>query len=140
MWQEDADNRQRQVQYNQQPEHIHPDSGFFRPSFMAFSNTDTVSLLGRLGLATVEERGMRIFPISGRSVDVRNAMVSYISRAGNVELCCKSEVISISRGAVGFDVAVLRLEDRMRVDCIHARNVIVATGGLSYPCASMRVM
>ena len=114
-------------------EHIHPDSGFFRPSFMAFSNTDTVSLLGRLGLATVEERGMRIFPLSGRSVDVRNAMVSYISRAGNVELCCKSEVISISRGAVGFDVAVLRLEDRMRVDCIHARNVIVATGGLSYP-------
>ena len=120
-------------QWEEFREHVHPDSGVFRPAFMAFSNTDTVSLLGRLGLATVEERGMRIFPISGRSVDVRNAMVSYISRAGNVELCCKSEVISISRGAVGFDVAVLRLEDRMRVDCIHARNVIVATGGLSYP-------
>ena len=28
-------------------EHIHPDSGFFRPSFMAFSNSDTVSLLNR---------------------------------------------------------------------------------------------
>ena len=114
-------------------EHIHPDSGFFRPSFMAFSNSDTVSLLNKLGLRTVEERGMRIFPLSGRSADVRDTLVSYLRKSGNVDLCCNSEVLSVSRSQNGFDVAVLRLEDKMTVDRIRAGKVIVATGGLSYP-------
>lgn len=114
-------------------EHIHPDSGFFRPSFMAFSNTDTISLLNRLGLETVEERGMRIFPLSGRSADVRDTLVSYLRKSGNVDLRCNSEVLSVSRSQYGFDVAVLRLEDKMTVDRIRAGKVIVATGGLSYP-------
>ena len=112
-------------------EHIHPDSGFFRPSFMAFSNSDTVSLLNKLGLRTVEERGMRIFPLSGRSADVRDTLVSYLRKSGNVDLCCNSEVLSVSRSQNGFDVAVLRLEDKMTVDRIRAGKVIVATGGLS---------
>ena len=100
---------------------------------MAFSNTDTISLLNRLGLETVEERGMRIFPLSGRSADVRDTLVSYLRKSGNVDLCCNSEVLSVSRSQNGFDVAVLRLEDKMTVDRIRAGKVIVATGGLSYP-------
>ena len=54
---------------------------------MAFSNTDTISLLNRLGLRTVEERGMRIFPLSGRSADVRDTLVSYLRKSGIQKSC-----------------------------------------------------
>lgn len=121
-------------EWNEFKEHIHPDSGFLRPSFMAFSNTDTVAFFHSLGLDTVEERGMRVFPASGRSSDVRDALVSYIRKSGNVTLLYNSEVLSlVCRKNGGFDIAVLHAEEKMTVCHLHARNVILATGGLSYP-------
>ncbi|HIZ87107.1 MAG TPA: aminoacetone oxidase family FAD-binding enzyme [Candidatus Coprenecus pullistercoris] len=114
--------------------HIHPDSAFFKPSFMAFSNEDAVSFLNRHGLETVEERGRRIFPKSGRSADVRNALLEIIKAGGNVEISCQSEVIGITPdGDGGFYVDVLCLRDKFEVRRLRAAKVIVATGGLSYP-------
>ena len=114
--------------------HIYPDSNFFRPSFMAFSNDDTVEFLNSMGLKTVEERGMRVFPLSGRSSDVRDALVSHIHRGGNVSLFTGTEVLSVNpRPKGGFDITALFLGNRMRAGHIAARCVIIATGGLSYP-------
>lgn len=90
-------------------EHIHPDPAFFRPAFMAFSNTDTVAMLNSLGLPTVVERGQRVFPLSGRSADVRDALVRRINSAQNIRvimtvkpsLCCGLRlVISWSRSCI----------------------------------------
>ncbi|HIZ86471.1 MAG TPA: aminoacetone oxidase family FAD-binding enzyme [Candidatus Coprenecus stercoravium] len=115
-------------------EHIHPDSGFFRPSFMAFSNEDTVSMFNKLGLSTVEERGQRVFPASGKSSDVRDAMESYVTASSNVEIFCDMEVLSVKRvDGCGFIINALSLSNRMDVSCVKARAVIIATGGLSYP-------
>lgn len=115
-------------------EHVHPDSAFFRPAFMAFSNTATVGFLNSLGLTTLEERGMRIFPASGRSSDVRDALESCIRGAGNIDILCDTEAVSVSRNADGmFVICVLGLADKISVGYLESSCVIVATGGLSYP-------
>ena len=114
--------------------HIHPDSGFFRPSFMGFSNRDTVEMFASMGLQTAVERGKRVFPVSGRSADVRDALLSRITGAGNVDILYNCEVMSVLRSPSGhFVVEILHSGDRMRMDEIVAPYVIVATGGLSYP-------
>lgn len=114
--------------------HIHPDSGFFRPAFMSFSNTGTVEMFESFGLQTVVERGQRVFPLSGRSADVRDALLSHIVRAGNVDLYCDSEVVSVLRSTAGHFVAeVLHSGRRMDMQEFKAASVIIATGGLSYP-------
>lgn len=114
--------------------HIHPDPGFFRPSFMGFSNRDTVEIFASMGLKTIVERGNRVFPVSGRSADVRDALLSRIASAGNVDILYNSEVVSVLRSPSGhFVVEILRSGDRMRMDEMVAPCVIVATGGLSYP-------
>lgn len=116
-------------------EHIHPDPGFFRPAFMAFSNEDTIRFFHSLGLSTVVERGMRVFPESGRSSDVRAALERRIRQTSNVDVFCCSEVMSIKPvgEAGGFILDVLSTSDKLRVDYVRANAVILATGGLSYP-------
>lgn len=114
--------------------HIHPDSGFFRPSFMAFSNKDTVEFFNKIGLGTVEERGSRIYPASGKSSDVRDALESRIKSSSNVEVLCSSEVISVEVLQNGvFRLDVLSLAGKMSMTVLAAKSVIIATGGLSYP-------
>lgn len=115
-------------------EHIHPDPGFFKPSFMAFSNTDTVAFFNKIGLVTTCERGMRIFPSSGRSHDVRNVLEYYIGKADNVDVFLESEVIQILPFSKGkFMLEVMTTFDRISMMRIVAESVIIATGGLSYP-------
>ena len=115
-------------------EHVHPDSGFLRPAFMAFSNADTVAFFRKLGLPVTEERGMRIIPSSGKSSDVRDVLVSRISAATNVDIRCDSEAVSVLRSSSShFVVEVLHSGDRMNMLELVTDSVIVATGGLSYP-------
>lgn len=122
-------------QWEEFREHVHPDSGFFRPAFMAFSNEETVAFFNSLGLRTVVERGMRVFPLSGKSIDVRNALERRVREASNVDVFCNHEVLSVKAGAdgVGFRLEVLDLSGKMMVETVGAAAVIVATGGLSYP-------
>lgn len=115
-------------------EHIHPDPAFFRPAFMAFSNTDTVAMFNSLGLPTVVERGQRVFPLSGRSADVRDALVRRINSAQNIRVYYDSEAVSVLRAPAGhFVVEVLHSGQRLEMLEIVAGSVIIATGGLSYP-------
>lgn len=113
--------------------HIHPDAAFFRPAFMSFSNTDTVAMFQSLGLPVTVERGMRVFPQSGRSVDVRDALLRRIVSSGNIDLEYNSEVVSIDRTSCGLTLSVMRTEERISACSLRAAAVIIATGGLSYP-------
>lgn len=113
--------------------HIHPDAAFFRPAFMSFSNTDTIAMFQSLGLPVTVERGMRVFPRSGRSMDVRDALLRRIVSSDNIDLQYNSEVVSIDRISGGFALSIMRSDDRISVHCLQAKAVIIATGGLSYP-------
>lgn len=113
--------------------HIHPDAAFFRPAFMSFSNTDTVAMFQSLGLSVTVERGMRVFPQSGRSSDVRDALLRRIVSSDNIDLEYNSEVVSIDRTSCGLTLSVMRTEERISAYSLRAAAVIIATGGLSYP-------
>lgn len=113
--------------------HIHPDAAFFRPAFMSFSNTDTVAMFQSLGLPVTVERGMRVFPQSGRSADVRDALLRRIVSSDNIDLEYNSEVVSIDRTSCGLTLSVMRTEERISACSLRAAAVIIATGGLSYP-------
>lgn len=113
--------------------HIHPDAAFFRPAFMSFSNTDTVAMFQSLGLPVTVERGMRVFPQSGRSSDVRDALLRRIVSSDNIDLEYNSEVVSIDRTSCGLTLSVMRTEERISAYSLRAAAVIIATGGLSYP-------
>lgn len=115
-------------------EHIHPDSSFFKSAFFNFSNKDIVDFLNNAGLKTVEERGMRIFPASEKSADVRDTFLSYLSGYPNLTISNSSEVLCIRHLENGnFRVIGLR-EITIFQDFVYdARSIVIATGGMSYP-------
>ena len=115
-------------------EHVHPDPSFFRPAFMSFPNTAVVDELRALGLETKTERGMRVFPVSDRSADVRNALFSRISGAPNIDVFLNTQAVAVLKAPAGhFVVEALHSEGKMRLSSWAVRSVIIATGGLSYP-------
>lgn len=93
-----------------------------------FSNQDTINFFEDLGLPLVEERGHRVFPRSGKSLDVFLALVRKIEASKNVDLICNKGVEKILiennavKGVMCFDG-----------DVFHADKVLLCCGGESYP-------
>lgn len=122
--------------------HIHPDSGFFKTAFFSFSNQDVISFFEKNGMATMVERGHRVFPVSEKSQDVLQTFLNTLNRE-NVEIKYNSQVSRVIRSDDGlFNTMFLSainaskekpLGDRITMDAILSKTVIVTTGGLSYP-------
>ena len=97
------------------------------PKFMfaplnAFSCYDTYALFEQLGVPLKVERGNRVFPVSDRSNDIRNALKKYITELGVKVIFEKA----VSVTASPFKVMTDKKE-------YLADSVIIATGGVSYP-------
>lgn len=99
---------------------------FLNAAVRQFGPEDVTALLGMLGTETKVERGNRVFPVSDKASDVTRAFARGMRDAGvQVEL---NTAVSHVRGEDGgFEVA---LEGG---GALHARSVVIATGGLSYP-------
>jgi predicted Rossmann fold flavoprotein len=103
---------------------------FLYRAFAAFSNHDLIAFFNGQGVATKEERGGRIFPASDRAESVIGALERYMKRHGvAVRLSSRAERIVVD--AASGAVAGVRIRDRETT--IGTKNVILATGGLSYP-------
>ena len=100
---------------------------FLYSSFGNFFNDDLIDLLLTLNVKTKIERGGRVFPASDKSSDIIKAFDKYLS-LNNVELKLNSEVIEII--CEEKRVSAVKLSDG---NIINTSNVIIATGGLSYP-------
>ncbi len=82
---------------------------------------------GVLGVPLVlEKESGKLFPLSQRAQDVRDALYAYARRQG-VEVGMNRRVLGLEKGAAGWTV---RLEGG---ESIAARAVVLATGGLSVP-------
>jgi len=97
------------------------------PKFMysalnAFSCYDTYAFFEELGVPLKIERGNRVFPVSDKAADIRNALVNKMKDSG-VSVCIDN-VVSISTDPV----SVKTEKTTYLCDAI-----IIATGGLSYP-------
>ncbi len=106
--------------------HFGRNGKFLRQCFDHFFNDDLVSFFEEKGLPLVTERGGRIFPRSGKALDVVKTLNRWLSRQ-NVTVKKESPVTSI----------VLQNNTVAGVICngekISCDTIILATGGKSYP-------
>lgn len=72
------------------------------------------------------ERGRRVFPVSDKAVDVVDALHGFVRKSGCRMVHGRAAGLLIENGRLGG----VRLENGEK---IHARNVVLCTGGKSYP-------
>ena len=99
---------------------------FLKPSFYRFSNDAMLALLESRGVKSYARPNGRVFPTSGRADDVVQALVDTVKETGG-KLALGVRVDSIEHDSEGISAVVVG------GNVIPSRNVILATGGVSYP-------
>lgn len=99
---------------------------FLLPALANFGVRDVLDFFDARGVKIKVERGKRAFPVSDKARDVRDALASYVNRAGvKVRLNTGVTGISVDGDRVtGIDTPEGR---------IAARQYILCSGGCSYP-------
>ena len=110
---------------------IRTNAEFFEVAFAEFNNKATIRLFERLGVKLDIERGQRVFPHSGKAWDIANALVDYCLD-NEVEIAYNTRVNRILTldGKI-YGVTYINKRGFERKE--EAENVIIATGGVSYP-------
>ena len=98
---------------------------FLYSAFDAFSPQDVMAFFERQGVPLKTERGNRVFPQSDKSVDIVDALHSYV-KANNVTL--KQNRVTMLKNEDGV-FAVTTAEGKNYT----SRAVLLSTGGMSYP-------
>ncbi len=106
--------------------HVFPDGRFLRNAFSHFYAKDIIELLKEHGVESTLERGGRYFPASNKSLDVLRALLKWVKEQ-KVEIRCGQSVERI----IAENGKVQGVESNKEV--YNAPNVILATGGKSYP-------
>lgn len=98
---------------------------FLRPALMNFKNTDLLAFFNdRKIIFSADENG-KYFPETGTAKDVLSILLDECTRSG-VEVRCKEAVQAIEHTNGHFTV-------RTADACYTTENVVLATGGASYP-------
>jgi predicted Rossmann fold flavoprotein len=110
--------------------HIYPNSRFLKQAFSIFFSKDIIRLLNENGCETLVERGGRVFPVSNKSADVVKALMKWVMK-NHVEIRVghRVESIIIKEGKV----TGLKVHSATGKNAIEAPNIILSTGGKSYP-------
>ena len=98
---------------------------FLKPALHNLSPQDVVTEINRLGVATKIEETGKVFPVSDRALDVRDALVRRLNDAG-AALRTGVAVKDISRNESNHWLASTETEQLV------SRQLLMATGGLSY--------
>lgn len=98
---------------------------FLYSSLYSFDSTMLMDFLEKEGLHLKVERGQRVFPASDKSSDVTRTLESAMERHG-VKVCLHCEVRTIEKDGDLFRIAT------QEAKVFEAKNLILATGGLSY--------
>lgn len=105
--------------------YIPTNSKFLYSALYSFTNDDVISFFNSIGVATKEERGGRIFPVSDSAKEVADALARFALKKNVKKIC--AEVIDLK--AKDGKIACV-ITDK---GCVTADSVILATGGKSYP-------
>lgn len=106
---------------------------FLYSAFRNFTNQDIINLLEKEGLKTKVERGNRVFPITDKASDVRDALIRVLKKQ-NVKIITNAQAVDIATqdGKVTGVQYVLNFK-KENLHFVKADKVILATGGKSYP-------
>ncbi|NLY91600.1 MAG: NAD(P)/FAD-dependent oxidoreductase [Firmicutes bacterium] len=99
---------------------------FLYHAFHRFGNRDLIAFFEEWGLPTKVERGGRVFPVSDRSADVVAALERFLAHYHVEVMQGEVTAILVTEG----QVTGVKLKNG---EFIPARQVILATGGRSYP-------
>jgi len=107
-------------------EHFGKTGRFLRQALHRFSNLDLIDFFNNNGLATVTERGGRVFPASGKAPDVVKVLREWLKKCGvTIRLNSPVDKFLFENGKIsGVTVAGEEFP---------AAAVILAAGGASYP-------
>jgi len=106
--------------------HIYPNGRFLRSAFSSFFSKDIIELLKEHGVESTLERGGRYFPASNRSRDVLNALLQWV-KGFKVDIRCGHRVDELIVEANTIKGVKANGQKFL------SNNVIIATGGKSYP-------
>ena len=110
---------------------VRTNAEFFAPAFAEFNNRAAIRFFERAGVKLEIERGERVFPKSGKAWDIATALLEYCFENG-VKIIYNTRVTGImTLGSKVFGVRYINRRGFERKE--ECPNVIVATGGLSYP-------
>jgi len=98
---------------------------FLRTAFTRFTNKDLMDFFESRGLKLKVESDGRVFPVTDKSNDVLNLLLKELKKL-SVTIKYSTRVVSVHPEHDGF---VLKLDN---VRDVRAKNVILATGGISY--------
>jgi len=98
---------------------------FLYGSLSRFSNIDIMSFFEARGVELKEERGQRVFPSSDKAEDILNCLLSELKNS-KVEVNYNVSVVSIKKEENIFIVSSKKASFK-------AKNIIITTGGVSYP-------
>jgi predicted Rossmann fold flavoprotein len=101
---------------------------FLHSALAALPPPKVVEMIEAAGVATKVEDTGKIFPVSDRAIDVRDALVNMAINAG-ATIEPESPVDQIERTDSGFAVQVMGAKGRT----LHCQSLLITTGGLSYP-------
>ncbi|MCR5589733.1 MAG: NAD(P)/FAD-dependent oxidoreductase [Bacteroidales bacterium] len=101
---------------------------WLRNAYGRFFNQELMDFFEERGVPLVVERGNRVYPASGKALDVFLSLIGALEQNPNVTIRKNATVKSIERFE-GQATAVI-LDRGERITC---RHIILATGGLSYP-------
>lgn len=112
-------------------ENVRANAEWLRVAMSEFTNRATMRFFERMGVKLVTERGERVFPASGKAADIANAL-EFFCRDYEVDIQCNSRVTEILV-AGGKVYGIKYMNKRGYERKIEVDNVIIATGGVSYP-------
>ena len=98
---------------------------FLHSALSALPPLEVIKKIEGQGVATKIESTGKIFPVSDKAIDVRDALVGLAAEAG-ATILAECAVQKIERLESGFEI-------RTDQDSFLARSLIVTTGGKSYP-------
>lgn len=99
---------------------------FLYGAFSRFGTDDTMDFFEEMGVPLKIERGNRVFPVSDKALDIVDALNKYITVNGVKRKQGRVTELIYEDGRVKGCVT----EDGKK---LYADNIIIATGGLSYP-------
>lgn len=99
---------------------------FLYGAFSRFGTDDTIDFFEEMGVPLKIERGNRVFPVSDKALDIVDALNKFITVNGVKRKQGRVTELIIEDGALKGCVT----EDGRK---FYADNVLIATGGLSYP-------
>ena len=111
--------------------HIGSDSRWLRNAYGRFFNRELMDFFEQRGVTLTVERGNRVYPASGKALDIFLALINELEGNPRVTIRKNATVKSIEvfNDTIRQATAVI-LQNGERIAC---RHIVLATGGLSYP-------